>query len=100
LLPSQPRQTLEQKTNLLPFSLVNYNPRRIPVHPEGATFRWGAPERLFDFGYVGIQHSPGNYHEYAVSPNGHDFCFRPDVPLADAASLPIHVILTWTSMLK
>jgi serine/threonine-protein kinase len=73
----------------------------IPVNPEGSTFRWGTPEKLFDSGYVGIPHPGGSYHDYAVSPNGQRFLIpRPDVPLVDAASMPINVILNWTTLLK
>jgi serine/threonine protein kinase/Tol biopolymer transport system component len=74
----------------------------IPISPEGTTFRWGTPEKLFDSGYVGIPHPEGgSYHDYAVTPDGQRFLIpRPDAPIADPATLPINVIVNWTALLK
>jgi WD40 repeat protein len=74
----------------------------IPINPDGSTFRWGTPEKLFDSGYIGIPHpGGGSYHDYAVSPNGQRFLIpRPDAPILESGSLPINVVLNWTALLK
>jgi Tol biopolymer transport system component len=80
----------------------NRNMMAVPINPEGPTFRWGTPEKLFDSGYVGIAHpAGGSYHDYAVTPDGRRFLIpRPDAPIADPATLPINVIVNWTALLK
>jgi len=73
----------------------------LPISPEGSTFKWGTPQKLFDSGYVGTPHpGGGGYHDYAVSPDGKRFMMpRPNAPLPQT-NLPINVVLNWTALLK
>jgi len=74
----------------------------IPVNPEGGTFRWGTPEKLFDPGYVAIPDpSGGSYHDFAVSPDGRRFLIpHPDESVVAPANQPINVVLNWTRLLQ
>ena len=74
----------------------------VTANAAGSTFEAGVPHELFDSGYVNLTHSGGNWHTYAVSPDGQRFLIpRPVANLqGDAMAAPITVILNWTAALK
>src|SRR5262249_37342877 len=74
----------------------------IPVNPSGSSFQWGAPQPLFDTGYVGVLGAHrGSYHDYAVSPDGQRFLIpRPESALAGAVTEPpVIIVLNWPTLL-
>ena len=74
----------------------------VEVNPAGPTFEYGDPVELFDSGYVDFGHTGGNYHTYAVSPDGQRFLIpRPESTSSEeTAPAPITVGLNWTAGLK
>ena len=68
----------------------------------GATLEAGVPQALFDTSYVNMLHPSGNYHSYAVSPDGQRFLIpRPASAGAEGAPpSPVTVVLNWTAGLK
>jgi serine/threonine protein kinase len=76
----------------------------VPVQATGSTFEAGSPRELFDSGYVDLPHfgaNGGNYHTYAVSPDGRRFLIpRPVAGSAATAQSPITIVLNWTAALK
>jgi len=75
----------------------------VPVQASGSTFEAGAPKALFESGYVDLAHvgaGGGNYHTYAVSPDGQRFLIPRSVAATqDTATTPIMVVLNWTATL-
>ena len=74
----------------------------VEVKASGATLEAGVPKALFDAGYVNATHPGGNYHPYAVSPDGQRFLIpRPaSAGAEEAAPSPITVVLNWTTALS
>jgi Tol biopolymer transport system component len=74
----------------------------VTVNDLGSAPELGAPQRLFASGYINVGHSGGNWHTYAVSPDGQRFLIpRPVSSLnGEAPSTPITVVLNWTELLE
>ena len=74
----------------------------VAVNDTGSTLELGAPQRLFASGYINVGHSGGNWHTYAVSPDGQRFLIpRPLGSLSgDEPQPPITVVLNWTELLE
>ena len=74
----------------------------VDVNDAGSTLELGVPQRLFASGYINVGHSGGNWHTYAVSPDGQRFLIpRPVSMLGDGApEPPITVVLNWTLLMR
>ena len=75
----------------------------VTVNGAGSTFEAGAPRELFDSGFYNINSGhTGNYHPYAVSPDGQRFLIpRPTSNLkGEILASPITVVVNWTAALR
>ncbi len=74
----------------------------VDVKVSGATLEAGVPKALFDTGYVDAGHPSGNYHAYAVSPDGRRFVIRGRASAVAEVAPPssITVVLNWTAGLR
>jgi hypothetical protein len=75
----------------------------VPIKTTGTTLEAGAPQALFDSGYVEFTHSTSvyNYHTYAVSSDGQRFFIpRPTSDLTVSALTPLTVVLNWMNAVE
>jgi Tol biopolymer transport system component len=63
----------------------------VEIRVNGSSIQPGEPRALFDSAYVNVNHPGGNYHTFAVSPDGQRFLIpRPDLSTApDARTLTL-----------
>jgi Tol biopolymer transport system component len=63
----------------------------VDIRVNGSTIQPGEPHALFDSAYLNVNHPFGNYHTYAVSPDGQRFLIpRPDISTSpDARTLTL-----------
>jgi hypothetical protein len=80
-----------------------------PVSASGATFEPGSPKEVVIILVVNLPHSGGDYHTYAISPDGQRILYNQFVPPATAAATGqlgpdppsgLMVALNWSSALK
>ena len=73
----------------------------VDVKSTGTTLEAGTPKALFDTGYINLLHT-GNYHTYAVSPDGQRFLIPrpPASSTVDSGSAPIAVVLNWAAGIR
>jgi hypothetical protein len=74
----------------------------VAVTELGSTLELSTPQRLFASGYINVAHTGGNWHTYAVSPDGQRFLIpRPVASLrGEPPPTPITVVLNWTKLLE
>jgi hypothetical protein len=72
----------------------------VEVKTAGTAFEYGSARALFDSQYENFSHPghTGNWHTYAVSPDGQRFLIPR--PVAPRSTNPINVILNWTKLLE
>jgi Tol biopolymer transport system component len=63
----------------------------VEIHVNGSAIQPGEPRELFDSAYLNVGHPGGNYHTFAVSPDGQRFLIpRPDIATSpDAQTLTV-----------
>jgi Tol biopolymer transport system component len=73
----------------------------VDVRSNGSIFEAGTPRELFESMYNNLSHGGGQYHTFAVSPDGQRFLIpRPIERDTDRATTPIVVVLNWFEELK
>ena len=74
----------------------------VRVNSAGPTFEYGDPSELFASGYFNLPHTGGNYHPFAVSPDGQRFLIPrlESTGGGETAAAPITVVLNWTAGLR
>ena len=75
----------------------------VDVKANASALEAGVPKELFETRYVNLVHTiGGNYHTFAVAPDGRRFLIlRQATPSSDEAPpSPIAVVLNWTAGIK